>query len=115
MTIHYPYPQHANMEMEEDIERVARWLGSIVKPAYFNAFYHKPSVSTCFTRVPLSLRPLSAQRLAHAHTFALEGVSALLSAHVRASSRCVAHRRDMVLMSRIPLLPFPPGTQQGHH
>ena len=46
MTVHYPYPQHANMEVEEDVERVAHWLGSIVKPAYFNAFYHKPSVST---------------------------------------------------------------------
>jgi hypothetical protein len=46
MTIHYPYPQHANMEIEDDIQAVARWLGSIVKPAYFNAFYHKPSVST---------------------------------------------------------------------
>ena len=45
MTIFYPYPQHANMEVEEDFERVARWLGTIVAPAYFNAFYHKPSVS----------------------------------------------------------------------
>ena len=48
MTIFYPYPQHANMEVEEDVERVARWLGSIVQPRYFNAFYHKPSVSTTF-------------------------------------------------------------------
>lgn len=46
MTIFYPYPQHANMEVEEDVERVARWLGSIVPPSYLNAFYHKPSVST---------------------------------------------------------------------
>jgi hypothetical protein len=58
MTIHYPYPQHANMEMQEDIERVARWLGSIVKPAFFNAFYHKPSVSTHRSLVSLeSLSP----------------------------------------------------------
>jgi len=48
MTIFYPYPQHANMEVEDDVERVARWLGSIVQPRYFNAFYHKPSVSTIF-------------------------------------------------------------------
>lgn len=53
MTIFYPYPQHANMEIEEDVERVARWLGTIVKPAYFNAFYHKPSVST---HIPLASR-----------------------------------------------------------
>ena len=46
MTIFYPYPQHANMEVDEDVERVARWLGSIVPPSYLNAFYHKPSVST---------------------------------------------------------------------
>jgi len=48
MTIHHPYPQHANMEVQEDIERVARWLGTIVAPGYFNAFYHKPSVSAAF-------------------------------------------------------------------
>ena len=36
------------MEVEDDVERVARWLGSIVQPRYFNAFYHKPSVSTIF-------------------------------------------------------------------
>lgn len=43
MTIYYPYPQHANMEVEEDVQHVARWLGSIVRPGYFHAFYHKPS------------------------------------------------------------------------
>ena len=48
MTISHPYPQHANMEVQEDIERVARWLGTIVAPGHFNAFYHKPSVSVAF-------------------------------------------------------------------
>lgn len=33
------------MEVQEDYERVAQWLGTIVAPEYFNAFYHKPSVS----------------------------------------------------------------------
>ena len=46
MAIFCPYPQHANMEVEGDVERVARWLGSIVRPAYLKAFYYKPSVST---------------------------------------------------------------------
>jgi len=51
MAIFHPYPQHADMEVEEDVGRVARWLGSIVQPACFNAFYYKPSVST-------TIRPL---------------------------------------------------------
>ena len=46
IAIFHPYPQHANMEVKEDVERVARWLGSIVPPACLKAFYHKKSVST---------------------------------------------------------------------
>ena len=58
------------MEVEEDVERVARWLGSIVEPRYFNAFYHKPSVST-------------ASRLFH-EIFSLVAHSApLVTIHVR--------------------------------
>lgn len=57
MTIFYPYPQHANMEVEEDVERVAQWLGSIVQPAYFRAFYHKPSVSTAFHLIHKTVSP----------------------------------------------------------
>ena len=48
MIIFNPYPQYARMDFAEDVERMARWLGSIVHPAYFNAFYYKPSVSTAF-------------------------------------------------------------------
>ena len=64
MTIFYPYPQHANMEVQEDIERVARWLGTIVAPAYFNAFYHKPSVSTTFRLSHETFFPLACAALA---------------------------------------------------
>ena len=46
MAIFYPYPQHANMKAKEDVQRMARWLGSIVRPACLKAFYHKPSVNT---------------------------------------------------------------------
>ena len=58
MVIFNPYPQYARMEFAEDVERMARWLGSIVHPAYFNAFYYKPSVSTVFRLEAFSpLRP----------------------------------------------------------
>lgn len=75
MTIFYPYPQHANMEVEEDVEGVARWLGSIVRPSYFNAFYHKPSVSTISHLIheALSLAALLAPFAAiHAYVYGTE-------------------------------------------
>lgn len=58
MVVFNPYPQYARMEFAEDVERMARWLGSIVHPTYFNAFYYKPSVSTVFRSeafLPLAL------------------------------------------------------------
>ena len=66
VTVFYPYPQHANMEVEEDVQRMARWLGSIVEPRYFNAFYHKPSVSIAFRLFYDAFLPLppSAPRVA---------------------------------------------------
>ena len=73
MTIFYPYPQHANMEVEEDVECVARWLGSIVRPAYLEAFYYKPSVSTTTRLLRETFSPLSllAPRVAtHTHVYA---------------------------------------------
>lgn len=93
MTVHYPYPQHANMEIQDDVERVARWLGSIVKPAYFNAFYHKPSVSTVLPLVSLGFLspfvPSWPPRLAHIPTFVRNGRRALLPSAL-ISPRCVA-------------------------
>jgi len=59
MAIFYPYPQHANMEAEEDVERVARWLGSIVRPACLEAFYHNPSVSTIIRLLDDNFSPFS--------------------------------------------------------
>jgi hypothetical protein len=63
MTIFYPYPQHANMEVQEDIERVARWLGSIVPPKHFQAFYHKPSVSATLRMFHKSSSPIARSAL----------------------------------------------------
>ena len=79
MTIFYPYPQHANMEVEEDVERVARWLGSIVKPAYFYAFYHKPSVSITFrlTHEPFLSLPVRAPLWRCSYVCARKGGRAL--------------------------------------
>jgi len=57
--IFHPYSQHANMEVEEDVERVARWLGSIVPPACLKAFYHKQSVSTIIRLLRKTLSPIS--------------------------------------------------------
>jgi len=90
MTIFYPYPQHANMEVEEDVERVARWLGSIVKPAHLNAFYHKPSVSTTFRLLYTTFSPLARSSPIVAYTYARKGVCSVLAPMYADRRRCAA-------------------------
>ena len=70
------------MEVEEDVERVARWLGSIVRPGYFNAFYHKPSVSTTYRLFHEIFSPTARSALLvtiHVHMRTNEGVCSVLA------------------------------------
>lgn len=67
------------MEVEEDVEHVAQWLGSIVKPEYFNAFYHKPSVSTTFCLFRKTFPPISLSSLVCGHMRAMEDVCSVLA------------------------------------
>ena len=72
MIVFNPYPQYARMDFAEDVERMARWLGSIVHPTYFNAFYYRPSVSTAFRlevfSPPPSRAALNAAYILHPNT-----------------------------------------------
>jgi len=105
MTISHPHPQHANMEVQEDIERVARWLGTIVAPGYFNAFYHKPSVSTTFHVLGEAFSPLARS--------VLEPAIAAMHISVAGLAPVYLDRHPM-LMPRIIHFLFS-GTEHGHH
>ena len=48
LTVCYPWPAHANMELAKDRKPFIYWISSIVGKEYLQAVYHKPTVSPHF-------------------------------------------------------------------
>lgn len=102
MAIFHPYPQHANMEVEEDVGRVARWLGSIVQPACFNAFYYKPSVSITTRSLHETFPPPPAPGTTPGY---IDICIVLAPTHVECP-RWVARREDQGMIDIDAIFPF---------
>ncbi|TDL22904.1 hypothetical protein BD410DRAFT_721962 [Rickenella mellea] len=43
LTVNYPYPLHANMEIPEERKTLARWIACVMDQKDFFALYHKPT------------------------------------------------------------------------
>ena len=44
LTVAWPYPLHANMELPGDLKQCVYWLASCIGPDPLLAVFHKPSV-----------------------------------------------------------------------